>query len=73
MRILTKVPFKPIELESYRQIIFSNLIDGMKGMVQSLGDSGTSLKEDSKALDAYNVSRCALSKLSTAPDLVATS
>jgi hypothetical protein len=73
MRILTKVPWKASELEWYRQAIFSNLIDGMTRIVQSLDDSGTSLKGDSKALDAYKVSRRPLSKLCTALDLVATS
>ena len=55
MRILTKVPWTYIELESYRQIIFLNLIDGMKRMIQSLEELGTSLKGDPRALDAYKV------------------
>ena len=56
MRILTRVHWTRIELESYRQIIFLNLIDGMKGIFQGLEDLGTSLKGDESALDAYNVS-----------------
>ena len=55
MRILTKVPWTYIELESYRQIIFVNLVDGMKRIIQSLEELGTSLKGDPRALDAYNV------------------
>ena len=73
MRILTKVPWTPIELESYRQIIFLNLIDGIKGIFQTLDESGISLKGDPRALDAYKVSCTHLSKLSTAANLVTTS
>ena len=57
MRILTKVPWTYIELESYRQIIFLNLVDGMKGIIQSLEELGTSLNGDPRALNAYKVSR----------------
>lgn len=56
MRILTKVPWTRGELESYRQIVFSNLIDGMKGIFQSLDDLNISIKGDPRAMDAYNVS-----------------
>lgn len=65
MRILTKVPWTPIELESYRQIVFSNLIQGMKGIFQSLEELGISLERDQRALGAYAVRCSPLSELST--------
>ena len=69
MRILTKVPWTRVELESYRQIVFSNLIEGMKGIFQSLDDLNISLKGDPRAMDAYNVSCSPLSTLSTRADV----
>ena len=73
MRILTKIPWTRIELESYRQIVFSNLIDGMKGIFQSLEDLGIPLKGDPRAMDAYNVSCSPLPKLRKMADLLSTS
>lgn len=73
MRILTKIQWTSIELESYRQIIFSNLVDGMKSIFQGLEELSISFAGDPRVLNAYKVSRSSPSTLSTAADLAATS
>jgi G-protein alpha subunit len=55
LRILTTESWTHIELESYRRIIFSNLIEGMKDIFESLKESGTSLEGDPRAFAAYKV------------------
>jgi hypothetical protein len=55
MRLLTDGSFTKAELESYRQLVFTNLISGMKALVECLSEVGLTIEDDKGALDAYRV------------------
>ena len=38
MRLIHKVPFAPHEIESYRQLVFDNLTQGMKYLLDAMAD-----------------------------------
>jgi hypothetical protein len=56
MRLLTDGSFTKGELESYRQLVFTNLILGMRALVECLSEVGLSIEDDEEALEAYRVS-----------------
>jgi hypothetical protein len=56
MRLLTDGSFTKWELESYRQLVFTNLVLGMKALVECLLEVGLSIEDDKEALKAYQVS-----------------
>lgn len=53
MRLLTDGSFSKGELESYRQLVFANLITGMKALVDCLAEVDLTIEDDTTALDAY--------------------
>jgi hypothetical protein len=56
MHLITDGSFTKRELESYRQLVFTNLILGMKALVECLSEVGLSIEDDEEALEAYRVS-----------------
>ena len=50
MRLIHRVPFKPEEVESYRQLIFNNLTHGMKYVIESMDDMGLEVSSDNAHL-----------------------
>lgn len=56
MRLITNASFTERELESYRQLVFSNLVTGMKALVECLYEVGLSIDDDAEALQSYHVS-----------------
>ncbi|KZV77441.1 heterotrimeric G protein alpha subunit 4 [Peniophora sp. CONT] len=50
MRLIHRVPFKPEEVESYRQLIFNNLTQGMKYVIESMDDMGLEVSSDNAHL-----------------------
>lgn len=53
MRIIHDVPFSTQEFEFYRQLVFSNLVQGMKAVLDALVDMELEISEDSDALVHY--------------------
>jgi guanine nucleotide-binding protein subunit alpha, other len=56
MRLITNASFTARELESYRQLVFSNLITGMKALVECLPEVDLNIDGDAEALQSYQVS-----------------
>lgn len=56
MRLITNASFTLRELESYRQLVFSNLVTGMKTLVEYLPEVGLSIDDDAEASQSYQVS-----------------
>jgi hypothetical protein len=56
MRLITNASFTARELESYRQLVFSNLVTGMRALVECLPEVGLSIDDDAEALQSYQVS-----------------
>lgn len=55
MRLITNTSFTIGELESYRQLVFSNLVTGMTAIIECLPEVGLSIGDDAKALESYQV------------------
>ncbi|KAG8869482.1 hypothetical protein FRC20_001348 [Serendipita sp. 405] len=55
MRLITDGSFSRHELESYRQLVFANLITGMKAIVESLPEIGLSIEDDEEAFAAFTM------------------
>jgi hypothetical protein len=56
MRLITNASFTVRELESYRQLVFSNLVTGMKALVECLPEVGLNINDDAEVLQSYQVS-----------------
>lgn len=52
MRLIHKVPFTPQESEMYRQLVFNNVIHGMKAVTEALENFGEQVSDDNKV---YNI------------------
>lgn len=46
MRLIHRVPFSTQEVEFYRQLVFSNLTNGMKYLIDAMDDMSISLPEE---------------------------
>ncbi|KAG8834688.1 hypothetical protein FRC17_007773 [Serendipita sp. 399] len=53
MRLIADGAFTCQELESYRQLVFSNLITGIKAIVECLPEIGLSIENDKEAAEAF--------------------
>ena len=47
MRLIHRVPFSAAEIENYRQLVFNNLTQGMKYLLDSMDDMGIPLSDES--------------------------
>jgi guanine nucleotide-binding protein subunit alpha len=45
MRYIHRIPFSPQEIESYRQLVFNNLTQGMKYVLDAMEDMELKLQE----------------------------
>ncbi|KAJ6506852.1 guanine nucleotide binding protein, alpha subunit [Mycena sanguinolenta] len=45
MRLIHRVPFSPAEIESYRQLVFENLVRGLRYLLDAMEDMGLELPE----------------------------
>ncbi|KAF8992041.1 guanine nucleotide binding protein, alpha subunit [Cyathus striatus] len=48
MRVIHKLPFSQQEIESYRQLVFDNLITGMKYLLEAMDDMDLAVTEENK-------------------------
>lgn len=48
MRLLYGAPFSAQEVESYRQLIFCNLIHGLKRLLDAMADMGLGVSDDNQ-------------------------
>lgn len=55
MRLITNTSFTRSELESYRQLVFTNLVNGMKAIVESLPEIDIYIEDDEAAFAVYQV------------------
>lgn len=55
MRLITNTSFTRTELESYRQLVFTNLVNGMKAIVESLPEIDLYIEDDEEAFTIYQV------------------
>ncbi|KAF7341825.1 hypothetical protein MSAN_02037700 [Mycena sanguinolenta] len=46
MRLIHRVPFSAAEIESYRQLVFENLVRGLRYLLEALEDLGLELPEE---------------------------
>lgn len=60
MRLIHDVTFSPQEVEFYRQLVFSNITQGIKQLLEALPDMDISLSEESAE---------AIHLVETAPDI----
>ena len=56
MRLITHSAFTYGELEAYRQLVFANLVTGMRALVECLPDVGLSIEQIPDIWAAYQVS-----------------
>ncbi|KDQ49583.1 hypothetical protein JAAARDRAFT_42754 [Jaapia argillacea MUCL 33604] len=45
MRLIHKVPFSPLEIESYRQLVFNNLTHGLQSVLNAMADMELQVEE----------------------------
>lgn len=46
MRLIHKLPFTPQEIEFYRTLVFSNLVHGLKYLIDSMEDMGLAVSPE---------------------------
>jgi hypothetical protein len=56
MRLITNASFTRGELESFRQLVFTNLVTGMKAVIECLSEVGLDVSSDPEASNAYQAS-----------------
>ncbi|PVF98560.1 guanine nucleotide binding protein, alpha subunit [Serendipita vermifera] len=55
MRLITNASFTRGELESFRQLVFTNLVTGMKAVIECLSEVGLDITSDPEASRAYQM------------------
>jgi hypothetical protein len=56
MRLITNASFTRGELESFRHLVFTNLVTGMKAVIECLSEVGLDISSDPEASNAYQAS-----------------
>lgn len=46
MRLIHKIPFTPVEVESFRQLVFNNLTHGLKYLLDAMEDMGLEVQPE---------------------------
>lgn len=46
MRIINSIPFKPAEIETYRQLILANIVEGLRVLYAVIEEEGMECSEE---------------------------
>jgi hypothetical protein len=57
MRVINSIPFKPSEIETYRQLILANMVEGLRILYAVIEDEGIECSEETVVSQVEGVFR----------------
>jgi hypothetical protein len=57
MRVINSIPFKPSEVETYRQLILANIVEGLRILYVVIEDEGIECSEETVVRRVEGVSQ----------------